>query len=201
MTTPQKRKLKNIFTHRDLQLRVILNSLVYLFLILLVTLMVTLSPSMYDMFLSQDLNVQYQAAQTFLVLIKRLVPGLIGMFVLAFIHQALITHRICGPLVNFTHTFQRLSRGDLSQKTTLRKGDYLKEECRKINLMIEHFAGLISLVQTDHAKLILMLEEVINQVEDMDTRKKIEKTMDIVQREARFVSEDLSRFKLEEKSG
>jgi hypothetical protein len=43
-----------------------------------------------------------------------------------------------------------------------------------------------------------MLEDVMARVEDMDTKKKIEKTMDIVRREAQFVSEDLSRFKLDE---
>lgn len=194
----QKRKIRNLFTHRDLQLRIILNSLVYLFLVLLVTLIVTLSPFMYDMFLSQDMNVQYQAAQTFLLVFKRLAPALAGMFVLAFIHQAVITHRVCGPLVNFTNTFRRVAKGDLTQKVTLRKGDFLKNECRKINTMIEQFAQLVSRVKNDHEKLVLLLEDILKQAADVDTKKKIEKTLDIIRREALFVSEDLSRFTLDD---
>jgi nitrate/nitrite-specific signal transduction histidine kinase len=50
-------------------------------------------------------------------------PSMVVLFAFFFIHQLFITHRILGPLVNFTHAFQRVSHADFTSKVTLRKGD------------------------------------------------------------------------------
>ncbi|MFH0812743.1 MAG: methyl-accepting chemotaxis protein [Pseudomonadota bacterium] len=192
-----KRKWRNYLINQEIQLKIVLTNLVYMVIVIMISLAVLLSPLMHDMFFSNDLDVQYQAAQTFLTLVKRLVPAVVIMFILIFVHQILITHRICGPLVNFTHTFKRIAEGDLTRKVILRKGDYLRDECEKINEMVDSLSRFIANVRTDSDKLVLLLEEVMGKVEDFDTKKKIAEALAIVKQEALLVKKDLSIFKIE----
>lgn len=194
-----KRKLGSYLINKEIQLKIVLTNLAYMLVIIIITLAMLLSPLFYDMFLSSDLDVQYQAAQTFLTLVKRLLPAVILMFVLVFLHQILITHRICGPLVNFTHTFKRIAQGDLTRKVVLRKGDYLREECEKINEMIDSLAHFISNIRGGQEKLISVLEEVMTKIEDLDTKTKIAEALEIVKREAHLMKKNLSVFKIENK--
>ena len=137
MSHLDNRRLKNLFINKGLQFKIIMTSLVYMFLVMVVTTGAILYPDLYTMFSSQELSAQYQAAQNFLVLAKRIIPSTVILFVLFFIHQLFMTHKICGPLVNFTTTFKKIGDGDLSRRVILRKGDYLKVECEAINGMIE----------------------------------------------------------------
>ncbi|MBN2468373.1 MAG: methyl-accepting chemotaxis protein [Deltaproteobacteria bacterium] len=193
-----ERKIRNYLINKDIQMKIVLTNLVYMVIITTVALVVLLSPLFQDMFLSDSLDVQYKAAETFLTLLKRLVPAVVLVFVLVFIHQVLITHRICGPLVNFTHTFQRIAEGDFTRKVCLRKGDYLGEECEKINVMVDSLRHFVSTIRKDHGKLVTLLEEILGRVEDLDTRTKLTESLNIVKREADLVEKDLSIFKIDE---
>ena len=192
------RKLKNFFIYNDLQLRMISSSLIYMVMVVFIMLAVVLLPVIQNMLTAESLDVQYVAAQTFLLMTKRLVPALIVMFIMIFIHQVVLSHRICGPLVNFTKTFKKISEGDLTRKVYLRHGDYLKRECQRINDMIDKFSALINRIKSDNDRLVSVLEEVISHIEDLDTRKKTEQTLSVVKREAELIMDDLSVFKLPE---
>jgi methyl-accepting chemotaxis protein len=171
-----------------------------MFFIVLITVGVILSPLIYDMVFSTNLDVQYQSAQTFLVLVKRLVPAIIVVLVLFTVHQIIITHKICGPLVNFSHTFKRLAEGDLTRKIYLRQGDYLKRECDKINDMIDGLSGILRRLIEDHKKLILKLEDIMMRVQDIDTRENIQCSLEILNNEVHYVANTMKVFKLEEDS-
>lgn len=192
-----ERKLRNYLINKDVQLKIILTNLVYMLIIAIITLTVLLSPLLQNMFFSDNLDVQYQAAQTFLALMKRLIPAVILMFFLVFVHQTLITHRICGPWVNFTHTFKRIAEGDLTRKVVLRKGDYLGEECEKINLMMNSLASFIANIKKSNEKLVSVLEETLTLVKDPDTKMKIEEALNLAKQEALSVKMGLSVFKIE----
>jgi len=197
MAQKYKRKWINYIVDWDLQFRIISQSLIYMFFIVLITVGVILSPLIYDMVFSINLDVQYQSAQTFLVLVKRLVPAIIVVLVLFTVHQIIITHKICGPLVNFSHTFKRLAEGDLTRKIYLRQGDYLKRECDKINDMIDGLSGILRRLIEDHKKLILKLEDIMMRVQDIDTREKIQCSLEILNNEVHYVANTMSVFKLE----
>jgi len=197
MAQKYKRKWINYIVDWDLQFRIISQSLIYMFFIVLITVGVILSPLIYDMVFSTNLDVQYQSAQTFLVLVKRLVPAIIVVLVLFTVHQIIITHKICGPLVNFSHTFKRLAEGDLTRKIYLRQGDYLKRECDKINDMIDGLSGILRRLIEDHKKLILKLEDIMMRVQDIDTREKIQCSLEILNNEVHYVANTMSVFKLE----
>ena len=198
MAQNYERKLKNYIIDWDLQFRIISHSLIYMLFVVLITMGVILFPLIYDMAFSRNLDVQYHSAQTFLILVKRLVPAIIVIMVLFALHQILITHRICGPLVNFSHTFRRLAEGDLTRKVYLRQGDYLKKECTKINEMIDGLSGILKHLMEDHRKLILTLEDIIKNVQDSGTREKIQSSLEIIKNEVYYISNNMAIFKLDE---
>lgn len=201
MAQKYKRKWINYIVDWDLQFIIISQSLIYMFFIVLITVGVILSPLIiYDIVFSTNLDVQYRSAQTFLVLVKRLVPAIIVVLVLFTLHQIIITHKICGPLVNFSHTFKRLAEGDLTRTIYLRQGDYLKRECDKINDMIDGLSGILRRLIEDHKKLIVKLEDIMMRVEDIDTREKIHCSLEILNNEVHYVANTMSVFKLEEDS-
>ena len=200
MAQKYKRKWINYIVDWDLQFRIISQSLIYMFFIVLITVGVILSPLIYDMAFSTNLDVQYNSAQTFLVLVKRLVPAIILVLVLFTVHQIIITHKICGPLVNFSHTFKRLAEGDLTRKIYLRQGDYLRRECNKINDMIDGLSGILRRLIEDHNKLIVKLEDIMTHVQDIDTREKIQNSLEILNNEVHYVASTMAVFKLEEDS-
>ena len=196
MTLPYKRKLRNYLINKDLQLRLIRNNLFYLLICVIVTVSVLLYPLIHDMMLLPDLESQYRAAQTFLLLVKWLVPSILIVLILFMGHTIIITHRICGPLVNFTHTFDRLAQGDLTRKVYIRKGDYLKSECERINLMIEGISDIINRLFKDHNQLLATLLSLNGQVNDTETKEKLEYSLKIIRQDVEYVSDTLSKFKV-----
>ncbi len=198
MNNRSDRKLKSLFIDIGLQSKVIVTSMLYMILVLVVTIFVILFPVINEMYSSTDLNVKYKAAQTFLLLAKNLLPGTITLFAFFFLHLIIITHRICGPLVNFRNTFSRIATGDLTRKVRLRKGDYLVRECNQINEMIEGLSSHIYTVRSNHDKMISILEEALDSVEDLNTRNKIEQILDEVKGEALAVKGDLLNFIIDE---
>lgn len=143
------RQLKNLFINRSLQLKLVFISLGYMAVMLAVTLSVTLLPVLRTMFETTDPAAQYQSAQTFLLLAQRLVPAVLFLFLLFFLHLVIMTHRICGPLVNFTHTFECMAEGDFSRRIYLRRKDYLQEEAEMVNEVLDNLRDHLTTIQEE----------------------------------------------------
>jgi methyl-accepting chemotaxis protein len=197
METKYKRSIRNFLTDKDLQLHLLVQSLIYSIIVVIVAVGIVLYPLIRDMLQSQDLDRQYQAAQALIALAKWLVPAVIIVLILFMGHMILVTHRICGPLINFSHTFNRLAEGDLTRKVHLRNHDYLKSECERINHMIEGISGIITRLTTDHQRLMVTLQDLKDQINDIETRQKFEAALEMIRKDAAYVSETLSQFKLE----
>ena len=196
MTLTYKRKLRNYLINKDLQLRLIRNNLFYMLLCVIVTVSILLYPLIHDMIFLPDLESQYHAAQTVLLLVKWLVPAIIILLVLFMGHTIITTHRICGPLVNFTHTFDRLAHGDLTKKVYIRKGDYLKSECERINLMIDGISAIINRLFVNHNQLLATLQSLNDQAKDTETKEKLESSLKMIKQDTNYVSDTLSMFKV-----
>ena len=196
MTMISKRKLRNYLISKDLQIRLIRNNLFYLLICVIVTVSILLYPLIHDMMFLPDLEGQYRAAQTFLLLVKWLVPAILIVLVLFMAHTIITTHRICGPLVNFTHTFDRLAQGDLTRKVYIRKGDYLKSECARINLMIDGISGIINRLFTNHNQLLATLQSFSEQEKNTEIKEKLETSLKIISQDVEYVSDTLSSFKV-----
>jgi methyl-accepting chemotaxis protein len=162
----------------------------------LVILSIVLYPLITDMLFSTDSEVKFVAARNFLAIAKKIVPALIAVFILFTIYQLIITQRICGPLVNFTNTFARIAEGNLSQKVSIRKHDYLKDECKHINEMIAGLARIIERVTDDHKNLKANLEAIVIDVNDPAIKEKIQRSLDIIKADADYVNKSLSYFRI-----
>lgn len=191
-----RRKLKNFLLSNDTQLRIIIPNLIWMLLIIIATMGVVLSPLMIDMFLSDDIEIQYRAATTFLAIIKPLIPTIIAMFILIFIHQVILTNRIFGPLVNFNHTFKKMAEGNLTRKVEIRAEDYMKWDSKNINHMIEGLSSIVTRTSVSNDKLIESIGKVKKRVDDIKTRDQVLEALELLKREAENVKEGLSRFKL-----
>ncbi|BCS97536.1 hypothetical protein DSLASN_31680 [Desulfoluna limicola] len=153
MPQEHKRQLKNLFINRALQLKLVFISLGYMAIMLAITLSFTLLPVLHTMFGTSDPLVQYQSAQTFILLAQRLVPAVLFLFFLFFIHLVLMTHRVCGPLVNFTHTFERMAEGDFTRRIHLRRRDYLNDEAEMINEVLDNLRDHVAAIQEENQAL------------------------------------------------
>ena len=92
--------------------------------------------------------------------------------------------------------FRKMAAGDLTRKIFLRQGDFLKNECEKINLMIDGLSDLILRLKKDHAHLIRQLEGILQQVDDPNACQQIGDVLETLRAEADLVSADLTRFRL-----
>lgn len=159
MEQDHQRQLKNYFVNRSLQLRLVFLSLGYMAIILAVTLAFTLLPVLHAMFDTADPHAQYQSAQTFLLLAQRLVPAVLLLFLFFFAHLVVMTHRVCGPLVNFTHTFEAMADGDFSRRIQLRQKDYLQDEAALINEVMDNLADHLTTLKEANQALTESLDK------------------------------------------
>jgi methyl-accepting chemotaxis protein len=95
----------------------------------------------------------------FIVLLERLAFALLILLILAFLHQIVLTHKFCGPLVNFVKTFKKISEGDLTRKIFLRRYDFLQNEAIQVNEMIDGLSSLVAKIKKENSLLLSILEE------------------------------------------
>lgn len=153
------RKLKNYLIKKDVQLKLAISNLAYMLLMAAVIVLTILSPLYLDIFQSVDLCSQYFSAKMFIILLERLVIALIVLLIVAFLHQIVITHKFCGPLVNFMNTFKKISEGDLTRKIFLRRYDFLRNEAHQVNDMMDGLSSLIAKIKKENSLLLAILEE------------------------------------------
>jgi methyl-accepting chemotaxis protein len=192
----KQRKLKNYIIDRDLQFRVIAGSLIFMLLAVMTTLVVVLFPMIKGMF-ATDLEMQYRSAQTFLLLIRRLIPVVILLLLFYTVHLILITHKICGPMVNFSHAFLELKKGNLLRRIHLRPGDYLKNEGEKINEMIGGLSQLILRAQENQRLFVADLESVIVNSKEFTTKEDFEKALKNILKSSESVTDSLTKFQVD----
>lgn len=153
------RKLKNYLIKKDIQLKIAISNLLYMLLVVAVVVLTILSPLYLDIFQSIDLCNQYFSAKMFIILLERLTFALLILLILAFLHQIVLTHKFCGPLVNFVKTFKKISEGDLTRKIFLRRYDFLQNEAIQVNDMMDGLSSLVAKIKNENSLLLSMLQE------------------------------------------
>ncbi len=180
MQTNKNRKLKNYFINNKIQFRVIGIAFVYMFVGLL-TILVTLSiPYISNFNDSNPIEVQFQAAQGYLVFINRVAPAVIGVAFLMFIQLIIVTHRICGPWVSLSRTLKQVGAGDLSARAHIRKGDLLTQECTDINEMIDALTQRISHHQENLMAVKAILINLQDRIEDPSATNEINQALSTI---------------------
>lgn len=155
-----RRELRSYFINKKIQLRLAITNLVYMSLVVSVVILTVLAPFYSDSFESLELCRQYLSAKLFIVLLERLAIAVGVLLLVAFIHQIVMSHKFCGPLVNFVNSFKKLSKGDLTRRIYLRRYDFLKDEARHLNEMIDGISNKIAAIKKENKLLVSTLEKV-----------------------------------------
>ena len=91
-----------------------------------------------------------------LLLTNLVVIGLTA--VVGFVVMLLISHKIAGPLYRFERSLEETSRGDLTNRFSLRSDDQMHDLAEKMNQFNQHMDGAVSKVQRELVELSALLE-------------------------------------------
>ncbi len=187
-----KRNWKNLLINNKIQFRIVLINLICMFLVVGINTAV--------MFSSSICNIYYEGNDGLLKIIDMytlssevLTFSLAAIFILAVISQVLLTHRICGPLVNFTNSFQRISQGDLTRPVRLRPGDLLAEEAKQFNAMVSDLSKHIEALSQDNRILFAILKELSADPAD---QAKINEAREFIKENEHVITAHLEKLKL-----
>jgi signal transduction histidine kinase len=172
---PNKRSWKNFLVRKDVQLPLIAANLMFLAVVTAILIVVLLSPLYYDMLNAEQLWVKNVSGNLFLILLRRLALALLLILLLASAHQIIVSHRFCGPLINFNHTFDKMARGDFSRKVHLRKNDFLKAEATRVNAILDR-------LNADGKNLKENVDRIDSIATQLDQRPSAAETMELVGR-------------------
>jgi methyl-accepting chemotaxis protein len=193
--TTNRRQLKNYLIANKVHFKMMLTNLVYTALIFVVIIIGVLSPFFHDIYRIKDIYSQHYSAMFFIVLLDRLSFALIAVLLISLIYQMIINHRFCGPLVNFCHTFKKISQGDLTRKVFLRRYDFLNSEAAQVNDMIDSLSHHIMALKKDYDCLLSTLEDTSDAQMDHDEYQNVLETL---KNHADICSKHLSIFKIDD---
>jgi methyl-accepting chemotaxis protein len=171
-------------------------NLILLLLVFAVVIGGVLFPFYQEIFKVDNIYAQHYSAKFFIVLVERLSFALIAVFIISLIYQMIINHKFCGPLVNFSNTFQKISQGDLTRKIYLRRYDFLKNEAAQVNNMIHFLSDRIMTFKKDHGRLISTLNEVSGR--EME-QAEYQESLETIRKQAYICHNHLSIFKIDGK--
>jgi methyl-accepting chemotaxis protein len=189
-----RRKLKNLFISRELQRPMIMAHLAYLLFVLVAVIATVLSPYYTDILTEGDLWAKHFSAKMFMVLLGRLSITCIFIVCISFFHFVIFSHKFCGPLVNIGHTIERISKGDITRKIYLRKGDFLKDEARQINSMMDALSASLVVIKKENN---LLFEDIDEYIQAHDKQKDIDVKLHKLQHRVNRCRGLLDHFKLD----
>ena len=194
--TTNRRQLKNYLIANKVHFKMMLVNLVLMLLIFAVVIVAVLYPFYHEIFKIDDIYAQHYSAKFFVVLLDRLSLALFTVLLISLIYQIIINHKFCGPLVNFSHTFKKITQGDLTRKIYLRQYDFLKSEAAQVNDMIDSLSDHIMTLKKDHDQLLSTLKQVSgSQME----KAEYQNVLETIRKQAEIYQNHLSIFKIDGK--
>jgi methyl-accepting chemotaxis protein len=145
-----RRKLRHLLIRKEIQLALVLLNLLFTVAVSAAILLLVLTPIYEGIQSSDNIWAQNVLARMYLLISDRLLVTLAAICVLGVIYTLIISHRFCGPLENFCHTFRRISHGDLTRKVFFRRNDFLKFEAGQVNDMIESLSLRLDAIRRQH---------------------------------------------------
>jgi len=150
-----RRKIRNLLINFSFQYRIVIVNLLFMMLVLILTMAIVythLSESEAGAtgiwnFPLGDLNITLSLKVILLYVL------LLITFLLSIISQLWMTHRVCGPLVNFCKAYKRIASGDFLKSIHLRKGDLLQEEAHQFNEMVTGISDLVNELKAENERL------------------------------------------------
>jgi len=187
-----RRHLKNYLIANKIHFKMMLANLTLMLLVFAVVIGEVLYPFYHEIFRIDDIYAQHYSAKFFVVLLDRLSLALIAVLLISLIYQMIINHKFCGPLVNFSHTFKKITQGDLTRKIYLRRYDFLKNEAAQVNDMIDSLSDHIMTLKKDQEHLLSTLNEVSGREMERDD---YQNALETIRKQAEICDNHLSVFK------
>jgi methyl-accepting chemotaxis protein len=128
---------------------------------------------LYDQTLS--IEIRGVAADRILSIHSRLWPLIISLVCFIGMHSFRVFHGFVGPLYRITVAFGQIRKGDLSFRVRLREKDYLHEEEKAFNEMLEKLAEKIGGIKSAGVGAMESLDELENGINEMGELKDINK--------------------------
>lgn len=194
--TANRRQLKNYLFANKIHFKMMLANLMLMLLVFAVLLGAVLFPFYHEIFKIDDIYAQHYSATFFVVLLDRLSLALLAVLLISLIYQMIINHKFCGPLVNFSNTFKKITQGDLTRKIYLRRYDFLKNEAAQVNDMIDSLSGQIMTIKEDYGRLLSTLKEVSGR--EME-RTEYQNALETIRKQVDICYHHLSVFKIDDK--
>ena len=144
--------------------------------IVLINTAIMLTSSLCNIYYTDD-SVWWKAVDMYALSSEILVFSLAAVVILAVFSQMAISHKICGPLVNFSNSFKCMAKGDLTRKVHLRRKDLLKNEANQFNEMLTQLSVHIEVLKKDNRKLMQLLRKVADNGSDPDGVDKIRRLL------------------------
>ncbi len=187
-----RRSWKNYLINKNVQIRITVVNLVYMILAVLANTAIMLSSSICNIYYSGDAQF-WKAIDLYALGSEVFTLSLAAIFVLAVVNQMWITHKFCGPMVNFTNSFKKIAQGDLTRKVVLRSKDLLKEEAGQFNDMVDDLSHHIEALKNDNRLLLSTLKGI---VDDNGQAIKIEDARKIIQEQEALFKAHISQLQL-----
>jgi len=187
-----RRSWKNLLINKKVQLRVTMINLIFLFIAIGINTAIMLNSSLCNIFYTDSQGVM-KIVDMYVLSSEILLFSLVAVLILAVFSQVLVTHQVCGPLVNFSHSFRRAADGDLTRPVRLRSRDLLQDEAREFNQMISNLSLYIEAVKTDNRMLLAALKTL--EAENPDPRK-IEEIRQMIQEREPMITEHLTKLRV-----
>ncbi len=192
--TANRRQLKNYLIANKIHFNMMLANLILMLLVFAVILGAVLFPFYNEIFKINDMYAQHYSAKFFVILLDRISFALVAVLLISLIYQMVINHKFCGPLVNFSNTFKKITQGDLTRKIFLRKYDFHKNEAAQVNDMIDSLTDHILTIKKDHNRLLSTLKEVSGR--EME-RAEYQNVLETLRKKADILHKHLSIFKID----
>jgi methyl-accepting chemotaxis protein len=156
-----RRQLKNYLVANKTHLKMMFANIILMLLVFAVIIVEVIIPFYHEIFKIHDVYAQHYSAKFFVVLLDRLSISLLVILFFNILYQMIVNHKFCGPLINFSHTFKKIARGDLTRKVFLRRNDFHKNEAAQVNDMIDSLSKHIMTIKKDHDLLMATLEDIM----------------------------------------
>lgn len=158
-----KRRITNLFINFGVQHRIVVVNLLFMMIVLILIIAIIYTHLLESKmgtsgiwnFPLGELNISISLKIIFLYAL------LFITFIFSIISQLWMTHRVCGPLVNFCNTYKRIACGDFLKRIHLRKDDLLQEEAHQFNEMVASISELVSELKTENERLNSAVEEAV----------------------------------------
>jgi hypothetical protein len=146
----KRRRWRNLLIYPQFQLRLALIHVGFVFLIVLAFAAILFTPLYFRVFSLDAFQINSVTSEPLIQVFNRMGAAIALITVCSIVYHIVLSHRLCGPLVNMGHTIDSVINGDLSRKIHLRHKDFLTDEAERINIMLATLETKINALKTTH---------------------------------------------------